>query len=38
MKDALKFDEWMRDMHNVHYANNEQMTKAYQKIIDNEKV
>jgi hypothetical protein len=38
MKEAIKFDEWMRSMHNIHYANNEQMTKAYQKIIDNEKV
>ena len=38
MEKAIKFDKWMRDMCNVYYANNEQMTKAYQKIIDNEKV
>lgn len=38
MKKFTKFDRWMQHIGNVHYANNERMTAAYERLTDNEKV
>ena len=31
-----KFNEWMQEINSIHYANNEAMTKAYNKITNEE--
>lgn len=38
MRKLTNFDKWMRHINNVHYANNERMTAAYDILTDNEKV
>ena len=38
MKNFTKFDKWMKNINNVHYANHERMTAAYERLTDNEKV
>jgi hypothetical protein len=38
MTKLTNFDKWMRHINNVHYANNERMTAAYDILTDNEKV
>jgi hypothetical protein len=35
MEDALKFYEWLKKMGNIHLADNERMSRAYEKIIEN---
>ena len=32
------FDKWMKHINNVNYSDNEQMTAAYDRLTDNEKV
>ena len=36
MEKINNFDNWMRKINNIHYANNEQMLNAYNKIKTNE--
>lgn len=31
------FNEWMLKIKNVHYADNKQMTKAYERVCDSKK-
>jgi len=38
MKNFAKFDKWMKHINNVHYANNERMASAYERLTENEKV
>jgi hypothetical protein len=38
MKKLTNFDKWMKHIKNIHYANNERMTAAYDKLTDDEKV
>ena len=38
MRKLTNFDKWMRHINNVHYANTERMTAAYDILTDNEKV
>lgn len=38
MKKLTNFDRWMKHINNVHYSNNKQMTAAYDRLTDNEKV
>ena len=38
MKNFITFDKWMRHINNIHYANNERMTAAYERLTENEKV
>lgn len=38
MKKLTNFDRWMKQIGNVHYANNERMTAAYERLTENEKV
>jgi hypothetical protein len=35
MKEAEKFYEWMKKLGNIYLCDNEEMCKAYQKIINN---
>jgi hypothetical protein len=35
MEDANKFYEWMLKMGNIHLADNEEIAKAYDKVINN---
>lgn len=32
IKEAKKFDSWLRKIKNVHYANNEKLLEAYSRI------
>ena len=32
MENKLKFNEWMKQMKNIYFYDNEQMTNAYIKI------
>jgi len=32
IKEAKKFDEWMRKIKNIHYGNNDKMLVAYQRV------
>lgn len=38
MEQAIKFNEWMKNMCNLYYSDNEQMNKAFLKITGHEKV
>lgn len=38
MKKLTNFDRWMKHINNVHYANNERMTNAYEILAENEEV
>lgn len=35
MEDVNKFYEWMLKMGNIHLADNEQMSKAFEKVAEN---
>ena len=35
MENVSKFYEWMLKIQNIHLANNEEMSKAFNKIINN---
>ena len=35
MEDVNKFYEWMLKMGNIHLADNEQMSKAFEKFAEN---
>lgn len=37
MENLDRFYEWMLAMGNVHLANNKEMTKAYESIIESDK-
>ena len=32
-EEAIKFVEWMRKIQNIHYADNEQMAAAIQRVL-----
>jgi len=38
MEEAIKFNEWMKNIRNLYYSDNEQMNKAFLKITGYEKV
>lgn len=38
MEQTIKFNEWMKNMCNLYYSDNEQMTKAFLKFTEHEKV
>lgn len=38
MEEANKFYEWMLKIKSIHLADNEQMSKAYINIYENEKI
>ena len=38
MRNFVKFDEWMKNINNIYYADHERMSDAYQKIGTNEEV
>ena len=35
MENVNKFYEWMLAIGNIHLADNDKMTKAFQKVLDN---
>lgn len=35
MEDALKFYEWLLKMKNIHLADHNKMSLAYEKVIEN---
>ena len=38
MRNFVNFDEWMKKMNNIYYADHERMSEAYQRLTQNEKV
>jgi hypothetical protein len=38
MRNFIKFDEWMKDINNIYYANHERMSDAYQRLTAYEEV
>jgi hypothetical protein len=38
MKKLTNFDRWMKNIKNIHYSDNKQMTAAYNKLTDDEEI
>lgn len=38
MRNFAKFDNWMKNINNIYYADHSRMSDAYQRLTVNEKV